>query len=133
MSESENTEKRWGVAHVHASFNNTLITVTDLTGAETIVKSSGGAVVNRIAMRHHHMQPCRWLSLLLRISKQQALTVFMSVSAVLAETGIKALDQVHRRQSVHLLVPVLRSVESKTSHQFHTMEHVHQRTAGFNH
>jgi len=47
MSESENTEKRWGVAHVHASFNNTLITVTDLTGAETIVKSSGGAVVKQ--------------------------------------------------------------------------------------
>jgi small subunit ribosomal protein S11 len=37
------TEK-WGVAHIHASFNNTLITVTDLTGAETIAKISGGMV-----------------------------------------------------------------------------------------
>jgi len=38
---------KWGIAHVHASFNNTIITVTDLTGAETIVKSSGGTVVKQ--------------------------------------------------------------------------------------
>lgn len=37
----------WGIAHVFASFNNTIITVTDLTGAETITKSSGGTVVKQ--------------------------------------------------------------------------------------
>ena len=37
----------WGIAHVHASFNNTIITVTDETGAETIAKSSGGTVVKQ--------------------------------------------------------------------------------------
>ena len=37
------TEK-WAVAHIYSSFNNTLITVTDLTGAETIAKISGGMV-----------------------------------------------------------------------------------------
>jgi small subunit ribosomal protein S11 len=36
--------EKWGVAHVYSSFNNTLITVTDLTGAETIAKISGGMV-----------------------------------------------------------------------------------------
>ena len=35
----------WGVAHIKCSFNNTIITVTDMTGAETIAKSSGGMVV----------------------------------------------------------------------------------------
>ncbi|MFC7202028.1 30S ribosomal protein S11 [Haloferax namakaokahaiae] len=45
MSESESD--KWGIAHVHASFNNTLITVTDITGAETIVASSGGSVVKQ--------------------------------------------------------------------------------------
>ncbi|WP_121821604.1 30S ribosomal protein S11 [Halostella salina] len=45
MSESE--DAKWGIAHVHASFNNTIITVTDLTGAETVAKSSGGAVVKQ--------------------------------------------------------------------------------------
>ncbi len=37
------TEK-WGVAHIYSSFNNTLITITDLTGAEAIAKTSGGMV-----------------------------------------------------------------------------------------
>jgi small subunit ribosomal protein S11 len=35
----------WGIAHIKSSFNNTIITVTDMTGAETIAKSSGGMVV----------------------------------------------------------------------------------------
>jgi small subunit ribosomal protein S11 len=50
MSESDGSETagdRWGIAHVYASFNNTLITVTDQTGAETIAKSSGGTVVKQ--------------------------------------------------------------------------------------
>jgi small subunit ribosomal protein S11 len=39
------TEEKWGTAHIHASFNNTIITITDVTGAETIAKISGGMVV----------------------------------------------------------------------------------------
>jgi len=36
---------RWGIANIFASFNNIIITVTDLTGAETITKCTGGMVV----------------------------------------------------------------------------------------
>lgn len=36
--------RRWGIAHVLASFNNTIITITDLTGAETLARMSGGMV-----------------------------------------------------------------------------------------
>lgn len=36
---------RKGVAHIFASYNNIIITVTDPTGAETITKCSGGMVV----------------------------------------------------------------------------------------
>jgi len=35
----------WAVAHIYASFNNTIIHITDLTGAETISRWSGGRVV----------------------------------------------------------------------------------------
>ena len=35
---------RWGIAHIYASFNNIIITITDLTGAETIARCSGGMV-----------------------------------------------------------------------------------------
>ncbi|WP_062399760.1 30S ribosomal protein S11 [Methanogenium cariaci] len=40
-------EKWGGIAHIYASFNNTVITVTDLSGAETVTKSSGGMVVKQ--------------------------------------------------------------------------------------
>jgi small subunit ribosomal protein S11 len=36
---------KWGVAHIYASYNNIIITVTDITGSETIAKCSGGMVV----------------------------------------------------------------------------------------
>ena len=36
---------RWGIAHIYASYNNTIITVTDITGTETIARSSGGQIV----------------------------------------------------------------------------------------
>ncbi len=44
---SESQDDTWGIAHVYSSFNNTLITITDQTGAETIAKSSGGTVVKQ--------------------------------------------------------------------------------------
>jgi small subunit ribosomal protein S11 len=40
-------KEKWGIAHIFASFNNTIITVTDLSGAETVTKSSGGMVVKQ--------------------------------------------------------------------------------------
>ena len=36
---------RWGIAHIYASYNNTIIHITDITGTETISKCSGGVVV----------------------------------------------------------------------------------------
>ena len=36
---------RWGVAHIYASYNNTIIHITDITGMETITLTSGGQVV----------------------------------------------------------------------------------------
>jgi small subunit ribosomal protein S11 len=36
----------WGIAHIFSSKNNTIITITDITGAETIAKCSGGIVVD---------------------------------------------------------------------------------------
>lgn len=38
-------EGRTGVANIYASYNNTLIHITDLTGAETVAMASGGQMV----------------------------------------------------------------------------------------
>jgi small subunit ribosomal protein S11 len=39
-------KEKWGIAHIFSSYNNTIIHMTDLTGAETIALSSGGVHVN---------------------------------------------------------------------------------------
>ncbi len=36
---------KWGVAHIYSSYNNTIIHITDITGTETIARTSGGQVV----------------------------------------------------------------------------------------
>ncbi len=42
---SEKKKKRWGIAHIFSSYNNTIITITDITGSETVARISGGMVV----------------------------------------------------------------------------------------
>ncbi len=41
-SNSENPGINWAIVHIFSSYNNTLVHITDLTGAETIALSSGG-------------------------------------------------------------------------------------------
>jgi small subunit ribosomal protein S11 len=36
---------RWGVAHIYASYNNTILHITDISGSETIAVASGGMMV----------------------------------------------------------------------------------------
>jgi len=36
---------RWAIVHIYSSYNNTHVHVTDLSGAETIAKTSGGMFV----------------------------------------------------------------------------------------
>lgn len=43
MSGSE--KFRWGVAHIYSSYNNTIIHITDISGAETVARASGGMIV----------------------------------------------------------------------------------------
>jgi small subunit ribosomal protein S11 len=41
----EGKRMRWGVAHIFSSYNDTIVHITDLTGAETISRASGGMIV----------------------------------------------------------------------------------------
>ncbi|MFX1464982.1 MAG: 30S ribosomal protein S11 [Promethearchaeota archaeon] len=42
---SQRKELKWGVAHIYSSYNDTIVHITDLTGAETIARYSGGMIV----------------------------------------------------------------------------------------
>jgi small subunit ribosomal protein S11 len=39
---SDDKSQKWGIANIYSSFNNTIVHITDLTGAETISISTGG-------------------------------------------------------------------------------------------
>ncbi|MBW2991990.1 30S ribosomal protein S11, partial [Candidatus Woesearchaeota archaeon] len=39
--------QRWGIAHIYSSYNNTIIHITDITGTESISRTSGGQVVKQ--------------------------------------------------------------------------------------
>ncbi|MEM2783668.1 MAG: 30S ribosomal protein S11, partial [Nitrososphaerota archaeon] len=45
MSDTEVTQKRkakkgiWGIAHIYSSYNNIIVHITDLTGAETLARA----------------------------------------------------------------------------------------------
>ncbi|MEM4259930.1 MAG: 30S ribosomal protein S11 [Candidatus Woesearchaeota archaeon] len=40
-------ETKFGIAHIYSSYNNTIIHITDISGTETIARSSGGQVVKQ--------------------------------------------------------------------------------------
>jgi small subunit ribosomal protein S11 len=37
--------EKWAIVHIFSSYNNTLVHITDLSGAETIARTSGGMFV----------------------------------------------------------------------------------------
>jgi small subunit ribosomal protein S11 len=71
-----NEKLRWGVAHIYTSYNNTIIHVTDITGAETISRASGGMVV-----KAHRMES----------SPTAAMAAAKKVAEEAKEAGINAL------------------------------------------
>ncbi len=44
---AEKNKERWGIAYILASFNNTIIHITDLTGAETLARVTAGSQVRQ--------------------------------------------------------------------------------------
>src|SRR3989337_170954 len=40
-------QEKWGIAHIYSTTNNTIIHITDITGAETISRSSAGMMTDK--------------------------------------------------------------------------------------
>jgi len=67
---------RWAVAHILSTYNNTIITVTDITETETLARSSGGQMVT---------------SDRLESSPSAALGAAKKISEILREKGVNGL------------------------------------------
>jgi len=45
MSKKDSEKIKWGIANIFSSYNNTIVHITDLSGAETVARFSGGMIV----------------------------------------------------------------------------------------
>jgi small subunit ribosomal protein S11 len=73
LSSSKKTE-RWAVVHIFSSYNNTIIHMTDLSGAETIARTSGGMVVKASRMESSPYAAMRAASLVADAAKDKGIT-----------------------------------------------------------
>ena len=70
---SKKTDK-WAVVHIYSSYNNTLVHVTDLSGAETIAKTSGGMFVKADRMESSPYAAMRAASHAATVAKDKGIT-----------------------------------------------------------
>merc|ERR1711920_757198 len=85
----KNSENVFGVCHIKATFNNTFIHVTDLSGRETYSRITGGMKVKADREESTSARNCSW----------SASTPSTSRSAVREEWRQRRQDQVHSRPS----------------------------------
>lgn len=67
-------KERWGVVHIYSSYNNTLVHVTDLSGAETIARASGGMFVKADRLESSPYAAMRAAAYVSQIAKDKGIT-----------------------------------------------------------
>ena len=65
---------KWGVVHIFSSYNNTVIHVTDISGAETIARSSGGMFVKADRLESSPYAAMRAAAYIATIAKDRGIT-----------------------------------------------------------
>lgn len=79
----ESLKEKWGVVHIYSSYNNTIVHITDLTGAETISFSSGGRHVKADRFEASPYAAMRSASAASDVAKSKGITaVHIKVRAV---------------------------------------------------
>jgi small subunit ribosomal protein S11 len=77
MKQQDTSNIRWGIANIFASYNNTIIHITDITGTETLALASGGQVV-----KSHRLES----------SPTAAMTAAKKAAEIAKEKGISGLQ-----------------------------------------
>lgn len=67
---------KWGIAHIYSSYNNTIIHMTDLTGAETVAISSGGFHVNADRYESSPFAAMKAANAVVEVAKTKGFTAF---------------------------------------------------------
>jgi small subunit ribosomal protein S11 len=65
---------KWGVVHIYSSYNNTIIHVTDISGAETIARTSGGMFVKASRLESSPYAAMRAASIAASTAREKGVT-----------------------------------------------------------
>jgi small subunit ribosomal protein S11 len=65
---------KWGVVHIYSSYNNTIIHVTDISGAETIARTSGGMFVKASRLESSPYAAMRAASIAASTARERGVT-----------------------------------------------------------
>lgn len=74
MSSASKKTDKWAVVHIFSSYNNTLVHVTDISGAETISRTSGGMFVKADRMESSPYAAMRAASAAAEVAKDKGIT-----------------------------------------------------------
>ena len=123
-------KEKWGIANIYASMNNTLITITDMTGAETISKCSGGMVVDSGSKQASPYAAMAAAQKAAEGAIAKGISVCTSGYAPRAGQNRSTQAPVHRRQSVRSHGRDSKSEGLRMSRLFHTMGQRHPAERG---
>jgi small subunit ribosomal protein S11 len=74
MSSSSKKTEKWAVVHLFSSYNNTLVHITDISGAETISRTSGGMFVKADRLESSPYAAMRAASAAAEVAKDKGIT-----------------------------------------------------------
>jgi small subunit ribosomal protein S11 len=74
MSSASKKTEKWAVVHIYSSYNNTLIHITDISGAETIARTSGGMFVKQARLESSPYAAMRSASSAAETAKDKGIT-----------------------------------------------------------
>jgi len=71
---SRKKPEKWGVVHIYSSYNNTIVHITDISGAETIARASGGMFVKAARLGPSPYAAMRAATAVASVAKDKGIT-----------------------------------------------------------
>ncbi|MEM2888164.1 MAG: 30S ribosomal protein S11 [Candidatus Bathyarchaeia archaeon] len=67
-------DEKWGIVHIYSSYNNTIVHMTDLSGAETIARACGGMFVKADRLQSSPYAAMRSAAYVASIAQEKGIT-----------------------------------------------------------
>ena len=110
--------EKWAIVHIFSSYNNTLIHITDISGAETIARTSGGMFVKADRMESSPYAAMRAATGAAEVARDKGITAIHIKVRAPGGSGPRTPDQAPKQPFVHWQGLGSALNASKKSHQY---------------